>query len=54
MPARDIPRYIDWYLAGELPVQHLLSERVQLDELSEAFDRLADGRSIRQVLVFDG
>lgn len=53
VPARDIPRYIDWYLSGELPVQHLLSERLRLDGLNEAFDRLADGSSIRQVLVFD-
>ncbi len=53
VPARDIPRYIDWYLAGELPVQHLLSERLRLEDLNQAFDRLADGRSIRQVLVFD-
>lgn len=51
VPARDIPRYIDWYLAGELPVQHLLSERLRLEDLNEAFDRLADGRSVRQVLV---
>ena len=52
VPARDIPRYIDWYLAGELPVQHLLSERLRLEDLNEAFDSLADGRSVRQVLVF--
>ena len=51
VPVRDIPRYIDWYLAGELPVQHLLSERLRLEDLNEAFDRLADGRSVRQVLV---
>ena len=53
VPGRDIPRYIGWYLSGELPVQHLLSERVRLDGLNDAFDRLAEGRSIRQVLVLD-
>jgi Zn-dependent alcohol dehydrogenase len=28
-----------------------LSERLRLEDLNEAFDRLADGRSVRQVLV---
>jgi alcohol dehydrogenase len=50
-PARDIPRYIDLYRAGRLPIDRLLSERIALDQLNEGFDRLADGRTIRQILV---
>ena len=50
VPARDIPRYISLYQQGKLPVNKLLSEIVSLDELNEAFDRLADGKSIRQVM----
>ena len=30
-PARDIPRYIDLYRAGRLPIDRLLSERIALD-----------------------
>jgi alcohol dehydrogenase len=52
-PARDIPRYVDWYRRGELPVDRLLAERVALDDINEAFDRLADGHTVRQVVVFD-
>jgi alcohol dehydrogenase len=52
VPARDIPRYISLYQRGKLPVDKLLSEIVSLEELNEAFDRLADGRSIRQVMTF--
>jgi alcohol dehydrogenase len=52
VPARDIPRYISLYLRGKLPVDKLLSEIISLEELNEGFDRLADGRSIRQVMAF--
>jgi alcohol dehydrogenase len=51
VPIRDVPRYVELYRQGRLPVDRLLSERVRLDELNEAFDRLASGRTIRQVLV---
>jgi alcohol dehydrogenase len=52
-PSRDIPRYATMHIAGELPVDRLLSERVRLEQLNEAFDRLAAGTTIRQVVVFD-
>jgi alcohol dehydrogenase len=51
IPSRDIPRYIALYRAGRLPVDRLLSSTVTLDGLNEAFDELAAGRSLRQVLV---
>jgi alcohol dehydrogenase len=53
VPARDIPRYIEWYRAGRLPVDRLLSERLRLDGINAAFDRLAAGESVRQVLELD-
>jgi alcohol dehydrogenase len=53
VPARDIPRYLEWYRAGQLPVDRLLSERLRLDDLNAAFDRLAAGESIRQVVELD-
>jgi alcohol dehydrogenase len=51
IPSRDIPRYIALYQAGRLPVDRLLTATVGLDHLNEAFDTLAAGTSIRQVLV---
>lgn len=53
VPSRDIPRYIEWYRAGRLPVNRLLSERLRLDGINAAFDRLAAGESIRQVVEID-
>jgi alcohol dehydrogenase len=53
VPTRDIPRYIEWYKQGELPVDKLLSERIRLPDINAAFDRLAKGQTIRQVVEFD-
>jgi alcohol dehydrogenase len=50
-PARDIPRYIEWYRSGRLPVDRLLAERIGFDELNVAFDRLNAGTTLRQVLM---
>jgi len=51
VPQRDVPRYIALYQQGKLPVDKLMSERVGLDDLNAAFDRLATGHTVRQVLV---
>lgn len=53
VPARDIPRYVDWYRRGELPVDRLVGERVTFDGLNAAFDHLASGHALRQVLLPD-
>jgi len=50
VPVRDIPRYVELFRAGRLPVDALLSEHVPLDAINEALDRLADGRSVRQIV----
>jgi alcohol dehydrogenase len=51
VPSRDIPRFVDLHRAGRLPVERLLSGRVGLDDLNAAFDRLARGEAVRQVVV---
>ena len=53
IPRRDIPRYIALHRAGRLPVERLLSHRLRLEEVNPAFDRLADGEAVRQVILFE-
>jgi alcohol dehydrogenase len=50
-PRRDIPRFIDLYRKGKLPVDRLRSGSVTFDEINEGFDRLADGEVVRQILL---
>jgi alcohol dehydrogenase len=51
VPSRDIPRYIELYQAGMLPVDRLMSGQIGFEGLNAAFDRLAEGKTVRQVLV---
>jgi Zn-dependent alcohol dehydrogenase len=53
VPSRDLPRFIAMYQAGRLPVDRLLTHTLRLDEVNAAFDRLAKGEAVRQVIVFD-
>lgn len=52
IPLRDIPRYIELYRRGRLPVDRLLSGRLRPEELNLGFDRLRDGQAVRQVMVW--
>jgi S-(hydroxymethyl)glutathione dehydrogenase/alcohol dehydrogenase len=43
-PDRDIPRYADLYLAGELPMDRLISHDYRLADINQALDDLEQGR----------
>lgn len=51
VPARDIPRYVELWRAGRLPLKRLVSSRVRLDDLDGAMDRLASGAELRQLIT---
>ncbi|GAA1830901.1 alcohol dehydrogenase catalytic domain-containing protein [Agromyces salentinus] len=53
VPARDIPRYVELWRAGRLPLERLVSSRIRLDELDTAMDRLAAGGELRQLITLD-
>lgn len=52
VPMRDIPRYIELYRQGQLPVDRLMSDVISLEEINTGFDRLAAGKTVRQVIRF--
>lgn len=52
VPSRDLPRYIDLYKQGRLPVDKLMSARLKLEQINEGFDRLHEGKAVRQVVTF--
>ncbi|MGW6422392.1 zinc-binding dehydrogenase [Nocardia sp. NPDC055053] len=53
IPARDVPRYEQLWREGKLPVERLISARIELSAINDAMDALADGTAIRQIIVFD-
>lgn len=50
-PQRDIPRYLALWRAGRLPVEKLHTGSLPLAQINEAFERLASGAAIRQILL---
>lgn len=51
--AEDVPALVSNYLAGELLLDQIISRRIGLADLDDAFERLRSGHEARQVLVFD-
>jgi alcohol dehydrogenase len=51
VPLRDVPRFIALYQGGQLPVDRVMGEHIGLEDLNAAFDRLASGRTVRQILI---
>jgi len=49
----DMPKYIDFYLDGRLHLDEMISSRLPLHEVNDAFDRMRKGEVARQVIVFD-
>lgn len=53
VPSRDLPRYIELYQRGRLPVNKLMSGKLKLTDINKGFDYLHEGKAVRQVIEFD-
>ena len=52
VPQIDIPRYIDLFMAGKLPIDKLITKNYTLDQINEAFEALIKGEAIKSVIKF--
>ncbi|HEX4401022.1 MAG TPA: Zn-dependent alcohol dehydrogenase [Galbitalea sp.] len=50
-PRIDLPKIFELYLAGRLPLDQLLGERTTLENVNQAYERLAQGSVGRAVVV---
>ena len=50
---RDMPRYVEFYLDGKLHLDEMVSRRIKLEEINDAFDEMKTGAVARSVIVFD-
>jgi Zn-dependent alcohol dehydrogenase len=50
-PSEMLPQLFDYWRAGKLPVEKLISDRLKLDQINEGFDRLASGEAVRQIVA---
>ncbi len=49
----DMPRFVDFYMAGKLHLDQMISSRIKLEQVNEAFDELRRGELARSVIMFD-
>ncbi len=48
----DVPRYVDLYMDGKLPIDKLITTSFDLDEINEAYGALERGEVVRTVIRF--
>lgn len=48
----DMPRFVDFYMRGLLKLDLMISGRVRLDQINEAYDELKTGAIARNVIAF--
>ena len=49
----DMPRLVDFYLSGKLKLDDMISRRIKLEDVNEAFAEMKGGQIARSVIVFD-
>ena len=49
---RDVPKYVDWYMNGQLMIDDLITHTFALEDIHKGFDLMQTGESIRSVVVF--
>ncbi len=48
----DMPRLVDFYLNGRLHLDEMISQRIELKDINEAFDDMKSGSVARSVIMF--
>ena len=48
----DVPRIVDWYMDKKIEIDPLITHKLPLDRINEAFDLMHEGVSIRTVITF--
>jgi len=48
----DVPKIVDWYMEGRIEIDPMITHRLPLERINEAFDLMHRGESIRSVIVF--
>ncbi|MBI1237984.1 MAG: zinc-binding dehydrogenase [Alphaproteobacteria bacterium] len=49
----DMPRLADFYMAGKLKLDDMISQRIKLEQINEGFAEMKRGELARSVIMFD-
>ena len=48
----DVPKIVDWYMEGMIEIDPMITHKMKLEKINEAFDLMHQGESIRSVVVY--
>jgi S-(hydroxymethyl)glutathione dehydrogenase / alcohol dehydrogenase len=48
----DVPRMVDWYMERKIEIDPMITHKLPLERINEAFDLMHAGKSIRSVVVY--
>jgi S-(hydroxymethyl)glutathione dehydrogenase / alcohol dehydrogenase len=48
----DVPKIVDWYMAGKIAIDPLITSRLKLEDINQGFDMMHKGEGIRSVVVY--
>jgi S-(hydroxymethyl)glutathione dehydrogenase/alcohol dehydrogenase len=48
----DVPKIVDWYMEKKIDIDTLITHKLPLERINEAFDLMHEGKSIRTVVEF--
>ena len=51
-PKRDVPKFVDWYLSGELKLDQMITKRIKLEDINQAFEEMGRGEGARSVIMY--
>jgi S-(hydroxymethyl)mycothiol dehydrogenase len=53
LPTRDFPMLAEWYRQGQLKLDEVVSSRIRLEDVEDAFAAMERGEVLRSVIVLD-
>lgn len=48
----DVPRIVDWYMDGKIQIDPMITHKMPLEKINDAFELMRRGESIRSVVEF--
>ena len=49
---RDVPKFVDWYMDGKIEIDPMITHRMPLENINDAFDLMHRGESIRSIVNY--
>ena len=46
----SVPKLVDQYMQGEIPLEDFVTDRMKLDDINQAFEKLHEGSCLRCVI----